>query len=46
MITTVVCSALTLAAGLGIGWALGFESCAHQIDGWTDADWQEVRDDD
>lgn len=45
MLTTIIISALTLAAGLGIGWALGFEHCARQLDDWGDwngwEDWQE-----
>lgn len=44
MLTTIIISALTLAAGMAVGWALGFEHCARQIDdcdwnGWED--WQE-----
>lgn len=45
MLTTIIISALTLAAGLGIGWALGFEHCARHLDDWGDwngwEDWQE-----
>ncbi len=44
MINTLIISGLFFFAGLGIGWALGFESCAHMItDEWADADWQEVQ---
>ena len=38
MLTTIIISTLTLVAGLGIGWALGFEHCARQLDDW-DCDW-------
>lgn len=45
MLTTIIISALTLAAGMAVGWALGFEHCARQIDDWGDwngwEDWQE-----
>lgn len=45
MLTTIIISALTLVAGLGIGWALGFEHCARHLDDWGDwnglEDWQE-----
>ena len=44
MINTLIISGLFFFAGLGIGWALGFESCAHIItDEWADVDWQEVQ---
>ena len=38
MLTTIIISALTLAAGMAVGWALGFEHCARQLDDWG-CDW-------